>query len=288
MNCLCKARKCSQCTAYRRGGCHCISQSTMQGNHPSPPPLKRRKRTLKRVRYENDGLGLSGGYAESETQRIDLPILLKLLDLGQLAHNLPASRKTISVGDASNKDLARCDNVLHAIMRQTCALIYPADPAQYFDTRLSYSHQMKPALLLSKRHDIMVALKATPRESIERRVLRAVLCSAMPREQMQKYMNSSNVCLNEINDSEMRNDTRIFPETYASSRIDWDTLLVHGKLENIKLQVCRVMNSQIEFMVRYIFSRQNIQLLSWGTKRVVVSGNEFVLPAVTRKKKLAV
>ena len=73
--------------------------------------------------------------------------------------------------------------------------------------------------------------------------------------------------------------------TYTLARLEWDRLIVTGSLLERRRTRDRSSYESVEFLVRFVFSQKNAQLLSWGTKDVTIDGKTITLPAATRKKK---
>ena len=105
-------------------------------------------------------------------------------------HNMPASRKTIPVTDASETDVMRCDGVYSSICESVCHLIYPLDGAAFYSRQL-YLHRFQYSGDNTKA--LLAGLNGTKRGSIERRVLRGFLFSQIPLNDLNKLLSEQNV-----------------------------------------------------------------------------------------------
>ncbi|PXF44289.1 hypothetical protein BWQ96_05993 [Gracilariopsis chorda] len=260
-----------------------------------------------------------GGALSSVQENEKLNQLLHVLNLSRILHNLPKTRKTIVVDNAKAGDLNRCDYAFTQIMTAVSELIYPGDSAAFLKRQ-----QFKLATGADAEcvYSVITAVRASKRGSIERRVLRGFLCAHIPRtklnELFQKHTvygeendqslegpssnhdavnagdiveNASQSVRDTMSASASHEEDSNFPgiakRTYTASRLDWDRLIVRGSLKQEKRQLTRGTDAEAGRLVRFLFSRRNAQLLSWGTKTINMGAEKVVLPAVTRKLKRA-
>jgi hypothetical protein len=73
-------------------------------------------------------------------------------------------------------------------------------------------------------------------------------------------------------------------KTYARSRRDWAHILHDGRLVISKMFRDRMDTARIDVALRFIYSRRNSQLLSWGTRTIPTQTGPVELPAVTIRK----
>ncbi|PXF39941.1 hypothetical protein BWQ96_10351 [Gracilariopsis chorda] len=260
-----------------------------------------------------------GGALSSVQENEKLNQLLHVLNLSRILHNLPKTRKTIVVDNAKAGDLNRCDYAFTQIMTAVSELIYPGDSAAFLKRQ-----QFKLATGADAEcvNSVITAVRASKRGSIERRVLRGFLCAHIPRTKLNELFQKHTVYCEENDQSlegpssnhdavnagdivenasqsvrdtmsasasheEDSNFPGIAKRTYTASRLDWDRLIVRGSLKQGKRQLTRGTDAEAGRLVRFLFSRRNAQLLSWGTKTINMGAEKVVLPAVTRKLKRA-
>ena len=70
---------------------------------------------------------------------------------------------------------------------------------------------------------------------------------------------------------------------FQASRKHWDSILCHGEIPKVSRTRTRCSDQSIREALRFIFLPENVQLLSWGTKRMRVGDKWVEFPAVLRK-----
>ena len=124
--------------------------------------------------------------------------------------------------------------------------------------------------LVQTAFDVM---KASPRASIQRRVLRALLVHSILHTSIPKELTT--LC----------NHTRIDSGTaYTQAKTDYKTM-IQGKnvTETEYIRKC-IDNNLVSDAVKFILYKANIATVSWGNIDVVLSENEtVVLPKITRR-----
>ena len=70
---------------------------------------------------------------------------------------------------------------------------------------------------------------------------------------------------------------------YQRARKDWDFLLSDGRVPQVIHTRKRCSDESIRKAVQYLFRPENVQLLSWGTKRIRLDGKWVDFPAIMRK-----
>jgi hypothetical protein len=234
------------------------------------------------------------------------------IDTRQASH-LPSSRNIIPVSSSSPSHLSKCDKVIEMVVKVAASIIYPADADKYaarFHPRL-YAGVLRVA----------EALRRTPRGSLEQRTLRALLCGSLylhdarlaaadfPESDQEESDEPDD--LDDDGDSQNMSDIggvrakfqqgnddavdadaatgttmarEMSQRTYARSRLDWTHILHDVRLVISKMFRDRVDTVRIDVALRFIYSRQNSQLLSWGTRTIPTQTGPVELPAVTRRK----
>lgn len=77
---------------------------------------------------------------------------------------------------------------------------------------------------------------------------------------------------------------RMSSKTFSRSRRDWDTLRERGELQPSKFGRARVRDEALRQLLAFLFSPENIVLVSWTSQRIVVHGRKLDLPAVVGSK----
>lgn len=70
---------------------------------------------------------------------------------------------------------------------------------------------------------------------------------------------------------------------FRKARADWNYLLCTGKLPEAALSKTKASEEVIRHAVMFLFRPENVQLLSWGCKRVKVDGEWKDFPSIMRK-----
>lgn len=75
-----------------------------------------------------------------------------------------------------------------------------------------------------------------------------------------------------------------FCRSYQQARKDWDNFLCNGALPDSFKTKTRRNEDEIKAALNFIFQFPNIQMLSWGTKRIKVGNERLLFPALLRRK----
>lgn len=77
---------------------------------------------------------------------------------------------------------------------------------------------------------------------------------------------------------------RMSSKTFSRSRRDWDTLLECGELQPAKFGRARVRDEALRQLLTFLFSPENVVLVSWTAQRIVVHGRRLDIPALVGSK----
>jgi hypothetical protein len=156
------------------------------------------------------------------------------------------------------------------IQRVAEALCGPAGEASL--SRLFASENAEGSSLLTS---LASAIEPTTKGSVERRVLRAVVCDAFSL-------------------TELQSATETFPvwkmsrDTYTNARKDYELLRRDGKIPTVVRSRARFNASAVDSCISHILSFANVSYLSWGTKKIRLNGVRHDAPSLLRKKPISV
>jgi len=109
--------------------------------------------------------------------------------------------------------------------------------------------------------ELVVAL---PQRSTQRAVVLSVLCQTLPRNDLK--------------------DIQIGRKGYATARINYNILHSGRNIVPLERRYQRYNPQVVRDAVKYILGDRNIQVLSWGTRKVNINGEEVIVPKLARKK----
>lgn len=191
--------------------------------------------------------------------------------------NMPSRAKR--EGETKFNDLPppQRSTALQAVVRgllRIVEIVYPGDPdallAAVIDKAAKKTHQPTPAMADKNLDNMVRAMLAAPRGSVELRVLRAALCSAYPRAAIKDALPAASklsICSN----------------TFTAARHDFDELLQGHSLASTKHTRARFNPAQIDAAVSFILSEQYVGPLTWGWRKVPLNGfQEAKVPAFVR------
>jgi len=119
---------------------------------------------------------------------------------------------------------------------------------------------------------LSLCLKASKHSSIERRVIRSLLCKNFTTRQISELMNTYEFKL-------ATGRTRI------TAKSDYESLLNEGCLTSNSHKFSKLNESDIKYAVNYILNELNVTPLSYGHKTVPIgNGNQVILPKLQRKR----
>lgn len=81
------------------------------------------------------------------------------------------------------------------------------------------------------------------------------------------------------------NFPRMSSKTFSRSKRDWKTLVEYGELQPAKFGRARVQDDALRQLLAFLFSPENISLVSWTRQRIVAHDRALDLPAVVCSKK---
>eukprot|EP00178_Gracilaria_changii_P009980 TRINITY_DN2905_c0_g1_i1.p1 TRINITY_DN2905_c0_g1~~TRINITY_DN2905_c0_g1_i1.p1 ORF type:complete len:1207 (-),score=159.27 TRINITY_DN2905_c0_g1_i1:380-3757(-) len=177
----------------------------------------------------------------------------------------------------------------HALVRKIIAalasLVYPTDPStiiQMFDTRAQANASVQEKLI----SNIITAMKATKRGTIARRYVRSVLCGSMSRAEVNRLLgHDDDAPGHEEESDDGKDDTlKMTGKTFSRARRDWEVLLECGELQPAKYGRTKVQDESLRHLLAFLFSRENLVLVSWSALRIVVDERTIQLPAVMVSK----
>lgn len=185
------------------------------------------------------------------------------------------------------------------IIAAMAKLVYPNEPTaltELFEGRNPAHKTVQDKLA----ENVIAAMKATRRGTIARRYVRSVLCGSMSRAEVNRLLgNSPDDADTEIatapgddggaeegdtdaeGDGSGKNDVlKMTGKTFSRARRDWDMLLARGELQPAKYGRSKVQDEALRNLLSFLFSPENIVLLSWCGMRLVVDGKRLEVPAV--------
>jgi len=121
---------------------------------------------------------------------------------------------------------------------------------------------------------LCLCTKSSKRNSIERRVCRAILYKGTTKQQLNGILNQHNF-------------TFALGEARARAREDFDSLLNGESLYKAKKSYSIICDEVLQKAVKFILSENNVVSISYGTKKVKLSKYEIIeLPSLTRKRSM--
>lgn len=133
----------------------------------------------------------------------------------------------------------------------------------------TYNNSQEPLLTSTAR-----AMMATTKNSIERRTIRAVLCSS--------YKHGKLAAIPKLVPGFV-----LSRGTYSKALQDYECLLTDGTLVKEKWSKKKFQERNVDFAIKFILAADNISFLSWGSKRVKVDGQVYEVPAILRRRDIS-
>ncbi|PXF42309.1 hypothetical protein BWQ96_07944 [Gracilariopsis chorda] len=171
--------------------------------------------------------------------------------------------------------------LLRKIIATLAPIAYPADPtalAQMFDARAQANASVQQKLI----SNIITAMKATKRGTIARRYVRSVLCGSMSRAEVNRLLgHDDDAPAHEDDSDDGKEDTlKMTGKTFSRARRDWEVLTECGELQPAKYGRTKVQDESLRHLLAFLFSQDNLVLISWTALRIVIDDKRINLPAV--------
>ncbi|CAN8062199.1 unnamed protein product [Agarophyton chilense] len=173
----------------------------------------------------------------------------------------------------------------HALVRKIvsalASLVYPTHPPtliDMFDTRAQANASVQEKLI----SNVITAMKATKRGTIARRYVRSVLCGSMSRAEVNRLLGHDDEAPGheEESDDGKEDTLKMTGKTFSRARRDWEVLLECGELQPAKYGRTKVQDESLRHLLSFLFSPDNLVLVSWTALRIVVDDKMIQLPAV--------
>lgn len=171
--------------------------------------------------------------------------------------------------------------LIRKIIASLAPIAYPADPtalAQMFDVRAQANASVQQKLI----SNIITAMKATKRGTIARRYVRSVLCGSMSRAEVNRLLgHDDDAPPHEDYSDDGKEDTlKMTGKTFSRARRDWEVLTECGELQPAKYGRTKVQDESLRHLLAFLFSPDNLVLISWSALRIVIDDKRINLPAV--------
>ncbi|KAI0567450.1 hypothetical protein FGB62_2g214 [Gracilaria domingensis] len=175
--------------------------------------------------------------------------------------------------------------LVRKIVAALSSLVYPSDPPtflQLFDNRAQANASVQEKLI----SNIITAMKATKRGTIARRYVRSVLCGSMSRAEVNRLLgHDEDAPAHEEESDDGKEDTlKMTGKTFSRARRDWEVLIECGELQPAKYGRTKVQDESLRYLLAFLFSPENLVLVSWSALRIVVDEKTIQLPAVMVSK----
>mmetsp|Transcript_14161 Transcript_14161/g.20676 ORF Transcript_14161/g.20676 Transcript_14161/m.20676 type:complete len:488 (+) Transcript_14161:4829-6292(+) len=262
MRCSCHRAKCTTC--LKCSGCECKC-----------PPVQRKKRSRR----------FGPNYCENEAedtnpkefyspQCLDLPIdsiakIRKAFEIDEnVGRGMPSltNRKEKEMSEFDDESASRMVNFAMQSFNALCQVIYPKDPKALALKSslkvLNHGTGDEDSKLRENARSISMTL---PPKSLQRRAILAIIASSY----------SSNV---------LRTEFRLGKQLIAEARKEFKFMEQGNVLQQSVRYVESYDKFAVERAVRFILNDANVQRISWGTKKVIIQGEEVDFPKLVRKR----
>ena len=185
------------------------------------------------------------------------------LGLGPLVgRHLPSAaiRESKDWIDLSLAEKGPMINTLNIAMEHLAGILYKKDPSALTDAIIN--KPVDDSLCISIMKEMV---KKLPPQSLQQAALLAVLCEVMTLDSLSE-------------------DNIVGKRGFISAKKNAVILRSGKNILPVKRHVKRYFPEKVQKTMRFILSDRNIQILSWGVKKVYIDGKAINIPKLARKK----
>jgi hypothetical protein len=182
--------------------------------------------------------------------------------------NMPSikDRKNIEFDEMDDRKLGIMVGFTEAVLKALCQIVYPADSNKLVASVASKlsdgGRKVGDAPLLNNMKSIISVL---PLKSVQRKALMAPICATYP---MGKTRAEIDVGIKQFN----------------SSRRHFEFMSQGEELLPALRYIMGFKNKSVLQAVNFILDDSNVQLVSWGTKKIILYGHEIDFPRLVRRE----
>lgn len=300
--CYHKRKMCVSC-----GTCPLCPQCLCNGVKRGRGRPRKAAAALRQPNFHQDGFGDDSGESDGdpayEPRSEATPssggggtaAVVKSVTSRRLREQLPVAtggvKKCHMFTDIERKAL---DKVMTRVLHQAAKILVPGDALKYVDI---YKQSWRADAGVQDR--VVEGILTASRGSVEKRVLRGVLCTSLPATACYKmiHVDGATPVVEHSTDSESNDAeeveagalsvptmTSAFQRVFRKSKIEWNHMIHHGNIPTAKFGSRKVHDVVIRDALAWLFRPQNVQLLSWGTRILTHRGGQTVFPIVIRRK----
>lgn len=182
--------------------------------------------------------------------------------------NMPSisDRTNIEFDEMDDRKLGIMVGFTEAVLKSLCQIVYPADSnklAAAVASKLSGGgRKVGDAPLLSNMKSIISVL---PLKSVQRKVLMAPICATYPM-------------------GKTRAEIDVGVKQFNSSRRHFEFMSQGEELLPALRYIMGFKKKSVLQAVNFILDDTNVQLVSWGTKKIILDGHEIDFPRLVRRE----